>query len=107
MNKNRRKELNDIFRRIEKEIQPATDAFPDVEEIKAQLEDIRDAEQEAYDNLPESLQDGERGEQMTEAVENIETAISNLEEIGEAFSELKDKVKEALEAIDNASAEQS
>ena len=49
--------------------------------IQTDLEAIKDDEQEAYDNLPESLQDGEKGEKMTEAIDNLETACSALEEI--------------------------
>lgn len=34
------------------------------------LEEVKDEEQESYENLPESLQYGERGEQMQENVES-------------------------------------
>lgn len=73
MNKERRKAIDDLME--------------SVEECKNQLEMIRDAEQEAYDNLPEGIQMSERGEVM-------ETAISNLEE---AYDSL-DSVLESLEA---------
>ena len=50
------------------------------EEIKAeaidQLSEIRDEEQEAFDNLPEALQDSERGENMQDCIDDL------LEEIG-------------------------
>ena len=43
------------------------------EEIKAeaidQLSEIRDEEQDAYDNLPESLQESERGENMQNCID--------------------------------------
>lgn len=53
------------------------------EEIKAeaidQLSEIRDEEQEAYDNLPESLQESERGENMQNCIDALEYFMSDLE----------------------------
>lgn len=53
------------------------------EEIKAeaidQLSEIRDEEQEAYDNLPEALQDSERGENMQNCIDALEEFMSDLE----------------------------
>ena len=49
-------------------------------EISGQLEEIKDEEQEAYDDMPESLQESERGQAMYQAVENLESAIDSLSE---------------------------
>ena len=53
------------------------------EEIKAeaidQLSEIRDEEQEAYDNLPESLQESEKGENMQNCIDALEYFMSDLE----------------------------
>ena len=53
------------------------------EEIKSeaidQLSEIRDEEQEAYDNLPESLQESERGENMQDCIDALEYFMSDLE----------------------------
>lgn len=35
------------------------------------LEEVKDEEQESYDNLPESFQQGERGEEMESYIESI------------------------------------
>ena len=55
------------------------------EEIKAeaidQLSEIRDEEQEAYDNLPESLQESERGENMQNCIDALEYFMSDLEDM--------------------------
>lgn len=73
MNKQRRKELADILAKLE-----------DLEnlraEIKERLEDVRNEEQEALDNLPEAFQTGERGEQMQEYIDALDEAIDNLDE---------------------------
>lgn len=74
MNKQRRKQLDEILARLQ--------------ECMADLEYIKDDEQEAFDNLPESIQYSEKGEIMEEYVSDIEyvisdldTCISNLEDI--------------------------
>ena len=56
-----------------------------VEEILSVLEGVRDDEQEAYDNMPESLQQAERGEQSSEAISHLEDACSNLEFVRDAL----------------------
>ena len=48
-------------------------------DLKAEIEQIRDEEQEAYDNLPESIQDSPRGERMEEAIDELYDAASDLE----------------------------
>lgn len=45
------------------------------------LEGLQSEEQEAYDNLPESLQESERGERMSEIIGNFESALSSLDEL--------------------------
>lgn len=51
-----------------------------IEKARNILEEVKDEEQVAYNNLPESLQYGERGEQMQENVDAIEEYLSYLEE---------------------------
>lgn len=48
--------------------------------ISTDIDILLDEEQEAFDNLPESLQDGERGQKMTEAVDLLEDAKGALED---------------------------
>lgn len=52
-----------------------------IEEAKGILESVRDEEQEAYDNMPENFQNGERGEKSQAAIDALENAISELEGI--------------------------
>lgn len=47
--------------------------------VRARLEEIRDEEQEAFDALPESFQDGEQGQAMQSAIEALEEAIETIE----------------------------
>jgi inorganic pyrophosphatase len=49
-------------------------------EIKEGVEYMIEEENEKYKNMPENLQDSERGEEMYEGIENLESAASSLEE---------------------------
>lgn len=74
MNKQRREKIEEARKLIEE----ATSKYNDAKGI---LEECRDEEQDAYDNLPQSLQSSERGETMEQNVEYLEEAISALENI--------------------------
>lgn len=67
MNKERRKRI--------------AEAVELIENAAGILEEVREDEQESYDNLPESIKYGERGEQMQENIELLEGFIDNLEEV--------------------------
>lgn len=67
-----------------KRIQELKDKLLD---MLTEIEEIRDEEQEAYDSLLESLQDGDKGTKMSEAVDNLESAYSSLEEVAESLEE--------------------
>ena len=51
--------------------------------LKDLIEEIMEEEQEAYDNLPESLQESERGEAMYNAIDALDSAIYSCEEVDE------------------------
>ena len=76
MNKARRKRLEEAMETLQTLI----------EEIDA----IREEEQDAYDNMPESLQESERGERMY-------TIASTLEDVGYSLESAKDDLEETLE----------
>lgn len=65
-----------------------TDALELIAQAKDILDEVKGEEQEAFDNLPENFQYGERGEQMEEYISDIEEAFDNLEEAEELISEI-------------------
>lgn len=58
-----------------------------IEEIYAQIEDIMGEEEEARDNVPESLQGGDLYEAMEDAISNMEDALSSIEEASSSIEE--------------------
>ena len=52
----------------------------DLEAIKERIEALQEEEQDAFDNLPESIQYGERGDKMQSAIDNLEYAADNIQD---------------------------
>ena len=67
MNKERRKKINS--------------ALCMLSSAKDILEEVSSAESEAYDNLPEGLQNSGRGEDMEEWIERLDTVCYGIDEI--------------------------
>jgi prefoldin subunit 5 len=66
----------------------------DLDELRASIEDgsvtgaiqeVLDDEQNAYDNMPEGMRDGERGEKAQAAIDALQSAI---DAIGQAMDDL-------------------
>lgn len=52
----------------------------ELEDIQSRIDDLFNEEEEAFEALPESFQDGERGELMQEAMDNLSSARDSAEE---------------------------
>ena len=88
MNRIRRKELARLIEKLEE-----LDALRS--EIQEELEAVMDEEQEALDNMPENLQDGERGQQMQEYIDAMKSVVYDLENFD--VESLMDQLQEICE----------
>lgn len=88
MNNARRKELKIALTQAE-EVKVNLDCIQEI------LESCMEEEQDCYDNLPEGLQEGEKGEHMQEAISYLEDAINSLDDV-------RDNVDSLIEQIENA-----
>lgn len=73
MNKQRRKELNEIKDQLET--------------LAGKVEDLQSEEQEYFDNMPEGLQGGDRGADALSAVDGMQTAYDSVHEAISALEE--------------------
>lgn len=48
--------------------------------IKTEIEDIQSKEEDAFDNMPENLQDSLRGSQSQDAIDSLGEAVESIEE---------------------------
>ena len=76
MNAKRRKRLEDALSLLEQAI--------DI------INEIRDEEEDAYNNLPEGIKESERGEQMSVNVSTLEDAATSIEEAAGSINETLD-----------------
>lgn len=68
------------------------ECLEDLQSVFDALDEVKEDEECAYDNLPEAMQDGERGDQMQENIDNLDDANSVIEE---AISTLEEAVSAA------------
>lgn len=66
MNKQRRKQIEELNAIIS--------------DTRAELEDLRDIEQDMFDNMPEAFKQGDRGSISEEGIFSLDDAIRRLEE---------------------------
>ena len=106
MNNQRRKDLKKVIADLEQWKDDASDLVSRIEDIKSEIEAIKDEEEEAYYNLPEVFQDGERGEKMQSAMISMESAIDSVDEVvgdlerlaGESVDDIIEYLREAIDA---------
>ena len=83
MNNQRRKELKEIANQLES--------------LKEELITIQEQEEDAFENLPESLQLSMQGELMQEKAENISDAVFSLDECIDNIMEAIEQEGESMD----------
>lgn len=76
MNADRRKKLDEIRSKLE--------------DAKWELESVASDERDAFDNMPESLQQGERGQAVEQAADTLDEAASDIDDILSKIEEAKE-----------------
>jgi hypothetical protein len=74
MNRQRRKRLEEAISKIE--------------ELQAEIQSIAEEERESFDNMPESLQDGERGQQISDNADSLDMADSDFDSLLDTLREV-------------------
>lgn len=108
MNNDRRKSLEALTKGLDAIREEAAEAMLGfagrLRDLHAELESLRDEEQETYDNMPESFQNGDKGQAAEAAASALDTAAGNLDsKISEVedffgddfFSETTDEIETA------------
>lgn len=90
MNRDRRKELAEAITLL-------NGAQESLESAKDIIDSVRDEEEEAYDNLPESLQEGEKGEVMQVNIDSLDEIVSELEDIKDSIEVQIDAVQDVID----------
>lgn len=75
MNAARRKKIADLHERLTG--------------LLAEIEEVRDEEQDCFDNMPESFQAGEKGSAAEEAIGYLEDACNSTKEAASALENIQ------------------
>ena len=73
-----------------------------IESIKGFLEEIKSEEQDYLDNMPESFQQGDRGQKAEEAVNRLDDVDVGIDEMIGSLDEAIDSIAHAVEKVDEA-----
>lgn len=88
MNKSRRQKIECIIRDIDT-------VLGMIDNIRYDIDEIRSDEQEALWNLPESIQNSEKGDVMQNAIDNLESAYDI--DVEDSLIEMQNYLEEAKE----------
>lgn len=91
MNKQQRKDLAKLEKKLEpfkdegalsalsKEDKDAVD--DELSDIRQELESVVSEEQEKYDNMPEGLQNGDKGEELSDVIQTLQGGVDALDAV--------------------------
>jgi chromosome segregation ATPase len=102
MNANRRREIENIQIKLEELAGDASTIQTELEDLKDKLEEIKEEEQEYFDNMPESLQGGDKGDAASASIENLENAVGMIEDAATSAEGLADNIENAIAEMGNA-----
>lgn len=89
MNKETRKQLSKLRDKVDSLKSQLLD-------FSEQAQEIRDEEDEKYNNLPDSLQESKVGKSIMEGVESLDEIIYNFEQVENEFDTLLDSFSELI-----------
>ena len=89
MNKERRSRIRGLIK-----------AFKDLSstiqnDLSSQVQDLHDLEEEAFDNMPESMQDSDRGTAMQYAMDELQSAVALCSEASDTIESIVDSLQSA------------
>lgn len=106
MNNDRRKTISRIVADLEKLRKESSEAIStltsNLENLKEDITDVRNDEQEAFDNLPEGLQSSEKGSSMEEGISAIDGCADATEELLDVLKNLDDTFDDIIEKLKTA-----
>lgn len=91
MNRNDRKQIRNVYEALSVSLE-------DIRDKQAELEEMRDEEESKFDNMPEGLQEGEKGKAMREAIDKLDEIVNMLESITD---DLDDACNELYDLSEN------
>lgn len=111
MNKKRRNEIKKAIQELEElvnsiesqKIKEIDEIHDEIEYVKSDIESIAFDEEMAYDNIPDSLKESDRGYEMEENIEILDNAVSELETLldEKSISKIEINLKSIINDLNN------
>ena len=64
-------------------------------DLSSQVQDLHDLEEEAFDNMPESMQDSDRGTAMQDTMDELQSAVDLCYEASDTIDSIVDSLQSA------------
>lgn len=64
-------------------------------DLSSQVQDLHDLEEEAFDNMPESMQDSDRGTAMQDTMDELQSAVDLCSEASDTIDSIVDSLQSA------------
>lgn len=100
MNKQRRKDIGKAVELLAEARGLMEEANAKAAEAKEMLETAKDEESEYKENMPESMQNGDKGSMADEAIDNLEMADSAMESAVETLDEAISDIQEVIDKLE-------
>lgn len=100
MNKQRRKNIGKTIELLAEARGLMEEANAKAAEAKEMLETAKDEESEYKDNMPESMQNGDKGSMADEAIDNLETADSAMESAVDTLDEAIGNIQDVIDKLE-------
>ena len=84
--------------KIEAAVEELRTALETLQELHSTFESLKDEEQEAFDNLPEGLQQADRGQSMEAIASALDDAVDTL---SSALGDIDNVADDFISALDN------
>ncbi len=107
MNNQRRKDIKAVITKLENfkaKFEVIADWIEDLSDLRNEIAEIQQDESDSFENMPESLQQSERGQQSEECIGYLEDAYSELDTFVESLQAIHDETFDAVtDPLNNAS----
>jgi len=98
MNNERRQEITKVISSLE-ELAKTVEAMQNIaENLTEDIENIRTAEEDCFENIPEGLQGGDKGEAAQAAIEALGQSL----ELPEAVATLMEAINDTISSLEEA-----
>ena len=106
MNKERRKAIAIVITMVEQIVNTLEEAEGGMlDHLISDCEDLENEEQEYFDNMPESIQSGEKGQAAAQAVQWLADARAAAEQARDSFQEALENLQDEVVGLLESAAE--